>query len=96
MQCCNINNAVWGIEERCFEFPVRFVAVLRTRLVRAKIDQPNQMVHVTSAMHRTFTNKHWSNLHSLLTNWKSNLHTVREHVGQLAQMQMEMIRNKQI
>lgn len=72
------------------------IDLLRTRLVRAKIDQPNQMVHVTSAMHRTFTNKHWSNLHSLLTNWKSNLHTVREHVGQLAQMQMEMIRNKQI
>jgi len=73
------------------------IDLLRTRLVRAKIDQPNQMVHVTSAMHRTFTQQHWSHLHSLLTNWKSNLHTVREHIGHLAQMQIELIHhNKQI
>jgi len=73
------------------------IDLLRTRLVRAKIDQPNQMVHVTSAMHRTFTPEHWSNLHTLLVNWKSNLHTVREHVGHLAQMQIELIHhNKQI
>jgi len=73
------------------------IDLLRTRLVRAKIDGPNQMVHVTSAMHRTFTQQHWSNLHSLLTNWKSNLHTVRDHIGHLAQMQMELIHhNKQI
>jgi len=73
------------------------IDLLRTRLVRAKIDQPNQMVHVTSAMHRTFTQEHWSNLHTLLVNWKSNLHTVREHVGHLAQMQIELIHhNKQI
>jgi len=73
------------------------IDLLRTRLVRAKIDGPNQMVHVTSAMHRTFTQQHWSNLHSLLTNWKTNLHTVRDHIGHLAQMQMELIHhNKQI
>jgi len=73
------------------------IDLLRTRLVRAKIDQPNQRVHVTSAMHRTFTQQHWSHLHSLLTNWKSNLHTVREHIGHLAQMQIELIHhNKQI
>ena len=70
--------------------------MLRTRLVRAKIDQPSRMVHVNSAMHRTFDAAHWSQLHSLLTNWKTNLHTVREHIGHLAQMQIELIHhNKQ-
>jgi len=73
------------------------IDLLRTRLVRAKIDQPSQMVHVNSAMHRTFNKQHWTQLHSLLTNWKSNLHTVREQIGHLAQMQIEMIHhNKQI
>jgi len=73
------------------------IDLLRTRLVRAKIDQPSQMVHVNSTMHRTFNKQHWTQLHSLLTNWKSNLHTVREQIGHLAQMQIEMIHhNKQI
>jgi len=73
------------------------IDLLRTRLVRAKIDQPSQMVHVNSAMHRTFNKQHGTQLHSLLTNWKSNLHTVREQIGHLAQMQIEMIHhNKQI
>lgn len=73
------------------------IDLLRTRLVRAKIDEPSQMVHVNSAMHRTFDKAHWTQLHSLLTNWKTNLHTVREHIGHLAQMQIELIHhNKQI
>merc|ERR1711994_1028386 len=73
------------------------IDLLRTRLVRAKIDQPREMVHVTSAMHRTFDKAHWTQLHSLLTDWKTNLHTVREHIGHLAQMQIKLIHhNKQI
>lgn len=67
------------------------IDLLRTRLVRAKIDQPTGMVHVNSSMHRTFDAAHWSQLHSLLTNWKTNLHTVREHIGHLASMQIELI-----
>ena len=73
-----------------------FVPVVKTKLVRATIDQPNKMVHVTSAMHRTFTKQHWVHLHSLLTSWKTNLHTVRDHIGHIANRQMEMIHKKQI
>merc|ERR1719414_1673166 len=47
------------------------IDVLNTKLVRAKIDQSNQVVHVSSTMQRTFTKEHWGKLHSLLTGWKA-------------------------
>jgi len=68
------------------------IDVLKTKLVTAKIDQSNQVVHVSSTMHRTFTQEHWRKLHTLLTNWRSNLHTVREQVGRLATAQMDLIK----
>jgi len=67
------------------------INVLKTKLVRAKIDQSNQVVHVSSTMHRTFTKEHWHKLHTLLTNWKSNLHTIREQVGHLAKAQIDLM-----
>ena len=90
------------------------INVLKTKLVRAKIDQANQVishkkstniliptnyclftflqvVHVSSTMHRTFTKEHWHKLHTLLTNWKSNLHTIREQVGHLAKAQIDLM-----
>jgi len=67
------------------------ISVLKTKLVRAKIDQSNQVVHVSSTMHRTFTREHWHKLHSLLTNWKSNAHTIREQVGHLAKAQIDLM-----
>ncbi len=69
--------------------------MLKTKLVRAKIDQANEMVHVSSTMHRTFTKQHWSKLHTLLTSWKSNLHVVREQIGHLATAQIELIHQNQ-
>ena len=50
-----------------------------------------QVVHVSSTMHRTFTKEHWHKLHTLLTNWKSNLHTIREQVGHLAKAQIDLM-----
>jgi len=67
------------------------IDVLKTKLVRAKIDQSNQVIHVSSTMHRTFTKEHWHKLHSLLNNWKSNLHTIREQVGHLAKAQIDLM-----
>jgi len=65
--------------------------VLKTKLVRAKLDQANEVVHVSSTMHRTFTKQHWHNLHSLLQNWKTNLHTIRGQLSTLATAQIEMM-----
>jgi translation initiation factor 3 subunit M len=70
------------------------IDVLKTKLVRAKIDQGNQVIHVSSTMHRTFTKEHWHKLHTLLTNWRSNLHTVREQVGHLAKAQIDLMHNQ--
>lgn len=72
------------------------IELLKTKLVRAKIDQPNQLVHITSTMHRTFTKQHWSHLHSLLTSWRNNLHTIRDQISHLASAQIEMIHQKKI
>ena len=72
------------------------IVLLKTKLVRAKIDQPNQVVHITSTMHRTFTKQHWTHLHNLLTSWKSNLHTIRDQISHLAQAQLDMIHQKKI
>ncbi len=69
--------------------------VLKTKLVRAKLDQANQSVVVSSTMHRTFTKQHWHSLHQLLTSWRDNLHGIRGQVGHLATAQVEMARQMQ-
>jgi len=60
--------------------------VLRTRLVRAKIDQLNKRVFVQSTMHRTFGRPQWEHLRDVLTEWRNNLSrvekTVRAHLAQ--------------
>jgi len=72
------------------------IDLLKTKLVRAKLDQANQVVHVSSTMHRTFTMQHWTNLHQLLTSWKGNLHTTREQIAHLAAAQVEMMKQNQL
>lgn len=71
------------------------VDLLKTKLVRAKLDQANKVVYVSSTMHRTFTKQHWNHLHQLLTNWKTQLTVSREHIGQLAAAQVELMRQNQ-
>lgn len=71
------------------------IDLLKTKLVRAKIDQANEMVHVSSTMHRTFTKQHWNKLHTLLNSWKTNLHVIREQIGHLATAQIDLIHQNQ-
>nr|ACO15361.1 Eukaryotic translation initiation factor 3 subunit M [Caligus clemensi] len=82
-----------NLKEEEVEFFV--IDLLKTKLVRAKLDQANKIVHVSSTMHRTFTKQHWNKLHSLLTGWKTNLHTVREQLSHWAEAQLEM-KEKQV
>ena len=51
--------------------------VLKTKLVRAKIDQLNRKVSVSSTMHRTFGKAQWSQLKETLSAWNTNLLKVR-------------------
>lgn len=58
------------------------VDVLRTKLVKAKVDQLNRKVFVTSTMHRTFGKPQWHILRNILTKWKDNLENVNQTLGQ--------------
>ena len=68
------------------------IDLLKTKLVRAKIDQANQVVTVSSTMHRTFTKQHWHNLQGLLTNWRTNLHSLRGQVTDPISVQISVPR----
>lgn len=55
--------------------------VLRTHLVRAKIDQLNKKVLVQSTMHRTFGRPQWEQLRSILNDWKNNFAHVEKTIN---------------
>jgi len=67
------------------------IEVIKTRLVRAKISQGDSVVYVSSTMHRTFGRADWQQLHSLLTGWKTNLNSVKEHLAHIASTQVELM-----
>jgi len=54
--------------------------VLRTQLVRAKIDQLNKKVLVQSTMHRTFGRPQWEQLRTVLNDWKNNFSHVEKTI----------------
>lgn len=60
--------------------------VLKTQLVRAKIDQLNKKVLVQSTMHRTFGRPQWEQLRTVLNDWKNNFahveKTIRVYLNQ--------------
>lgn len=47
--------------------------MLRTKLVKAKVDQVQNRVLVSSTMHRTFGKVQWQQLRNTLMKWKQNL-----------------------
>lgn len=52
--------------------------MLKTKLVRARMDQSAQKVHISSTMHRTFGQPQWMQLRDILLNWKQNVQGVHE------------------
>lgn len=54
--------------------------VLRTQLVKAKIDQLNKKVLVQSTMHRTFGRPQWEQLRTVLNEWKNNFSHVEKTI----------------
>ncbi|GFY37926.1 eukaryotic translation initiation factor 3 subunit M [Trichonephila inaurata madagascariensis] len=53
------------------------IDVLRTKLARAKIDELQQRVLVSSTMHRTFGKPQWQQLREILTRWQNDLGQVQ-------------------
>lgn len=54
--------------------------VLRTQMVRAKIDQLNKKVLVQSTMHRTFGRPQWEQLKAVLSDWRNNFMHVEKTI----------------
>lgn len=69
--------------------------MLKTKLVRARMDQKSRTVHISSTMHRTFGKAQWQQLHSLLNAWKNNLAVVQEGMSTVATAQLELVSKQQ-
>ena len=60
-----------------------FILVLRTKSVRAKIDQLQKKVIIMSTIHRTFGRQQWQVLRQTLMQWRENLSQVQTSLQQL-------------
>lgn len=67
------------------------IQVLKTKLVRARMDQLNNKVLVSSTMHRTFGKQHWLQLRELLTTWRSQLRQVKDSMLTIVNEQAELL-----
>lgn len=53
------------------------IDVLKTKMVRARMDQAARKVFISSTMHRTFGRAQWQQLRDVLSEWKTNLGSVQ-------------------
>ncbi|CAG9563594.1 unnamed protein product [Danaus chrysippus] len=65
------------------------IEVLKTRLVRARMDQSSRAVRVSSTMHRTFGRAQWLALRDVLLAWRANVHQAHESMKSVAAAQLE-------
>jgi len=86
-----IQTSVQLGEEEVEDF---LIEVIKTKLVRAKIAQGEKSVFISSTMHRTFGPGDWQQLHSLLSQWKNNLKTVKDQMQHVASTQVELMHKK--
>ncbi|KAF0297354.1 Eukaryotic translation initiation factor 3 subunit M [Amphibalanus amphitrite] len=87
MSFAMIQKELWIPEEDVEEF---IIEVLRTRLVRGRMDQAARKVHISSTMHRTFDRRQWQQLRDVLTAWKTNVAATRESMQSVVTAQLEM------
>ncbi|XP_014248162.1 eukaryotic translation initiation factor 3 subunit M-like [Cimex lectularius] len=57
------------------------IDVLKTKLVRARMDRAARKVHISSTMHRTFGPEQWEALRNTLRTWKTNLAQMQYSMG---------------
>ncbi|XP_065205728.1 eukaryotic translation initiation factor 3 subunit M [Planococcus citri] len=63
------------------------IEALKTKLVRARMDQTAKKVHISSTMHRTFGMPQWQQLRDVLQAWKLNLNSIDESMKMLVSPQ---------
>lgn len=66
------------------------VSVLKTKLVRARMDQAARKVYISSTMHRTFGIAQWQQLRDILYSWKSNLGVIQDGMKSVVAAQKEL------
>ncbi|XP_018318614.1 eukaryotic translation initiation factor 3 subunit M [Agrilus planipennis] len=67
------------------------IEVLKTKLVKARMDQSARKVYTSSTMHRTFGRAQWQQLRDLLHCWKTDLQGVQDHLKTITAAQLEMM-----
>ncbi|KAF5287691.1 hypothetical protein FQA39_LY15791 [Lamprigera yunnana] len=67
------------------------IEVLKTKMVRARMDQASKKVYTSSTMHRTFGTAQWQQLHDLLYSWKGNLQAVQDGMKNITAVQLELL-----
>lgn len=83
-----IQNELMISEEEVESF---IIDVLKTKLVRARMDQGGRKVLISSTMHRTFGKPQWLQLRDLLVAWKANLTSVQEGMASVSVAQRELV-----
>lgn len=76
-----------GVEVEAF-----IIDILKTKLVRARMDQAARKVYISSTMHRTFGRAQWQQLRDLLYAWKQNMAGVQIGMKTVAEAQFEMMK----
>lgn len=71
------------------EVELFIIDVLKTKLVRARIDQKSQKVHISSTMHRTFGRAQWQQLNDLLVTWREQISYVQASIKTISIQQAE-------
>lgn len=79
------------MQEECnMLYAVSNFAVLKTKLVRARMDQAAGKVFISSTMHRTFGRPQWQQLRDTLFSWKQNMANVQESMKSVVVVQREL------
>jgi len=86
-----IQSSIQISEEEVEQF---LIDVIKTKLVRAKLAQDSGLVYVSSTMHRTFGPGEWQQLHQLLSQWKNNIHIVKDQMQHVASTQIDYMHKK--
>ncbi|XP_061706112.1 eukaryotic translation initiation factor 3 subunit M [Cydia pomonella] len=81
------------IEEKDVEAFI--IQVLKTKLVRARMDQAARSVRVSATMHRTFGPAQWQQLRAVLAAWRANVHAAHDSMKSVATAQLELAQQQQ-
>jgi translation initiation factor 3 subunit M len=66
------------------------IEVLKTKLVRGRMDQRSKKVMINNTVQRTFGLEQWRQLHAILLNWNESIHRVSNNLKNLDELIPQM------